>query len=267
MLVSTIVLGSFAIAGTTKDRAPVDQIYLFKINLTDLNVDNAIEESTGVDLSSVVSVDDVLQELGVSEIYSFGLWGYCQGDNDNGDYSVNNCSSPEPLYSIDPLAVLNSNLEGYSFLLPTKVQDYISTLQTAVKVVFITSIAGVSLAALALIFTVFSFGSKILSFVSTLVGLLSLVSLLIAAAASLGTSLIVTNYFEDNVGDYGIHANLGNNIFQGLIWGAAGAALIGTFFNLFAICCGRTRKNKSKSEEEAPMMVYQERKYGNYESQ
>lgn len=254
--IAALVLGAFACAGSTKDMTPVDQIYMLRMNITDIDVSSVFGSSVSASISA--------SDLGLSDIYSIGMWGYCKGDNDNGDYNVTYCSKPTPMFLFDPVSILTEDLStsisSSDLNLPDKVEDYIKTAKIVSKVIFITTIIGVVAAFVVAVLTLLSFCSHFVSCVATILSIITFLALGIAAAASTAAYTIVKKYFNDALDDYGISATLSNYRFYGLIWAAFVAALITAVFSLFAICCGRTSsKTKVVEVEKEPFMGYEER--------
>lgn len=252
--IGALVLGALACAGSTKNMNPVNQIYMFRLNVTDIN------------LSSVFSgVSIQASDIGLSDIYSIGMWGYCKGDNDNGNYQVKNCSSPKAMYLFDPVKILSedldSNLSMNDLKLPDKIENYIKTAKIVSKIIFITTIIGVVGSFVTAVLILLSFCSHAVSCIATIFGIISFLGLGIGAAASTGAYSIVKKYFNDATSEYGISGTLSNYRFYGLIWAATVVALIACFLNFFAICCGRTasRRTKVVEVEKEPFMGYQER--------
>lgn len=52
-------------------------------------------------------VNSIAQTLGLRGFYQVGLWNYCEGYPSEG---VTSCGPPRALYSLDPVAVLLSQL-------------------------------------------------------------------------------------------------------------------------------------------------------------
>lgn len=258
LLIGAVVLGSLAIGGSTDNIPVIKDVYLFKVDLSNLNVQTALNLTSSEYDSE--SVSEVLSELGISEIYSFGLWSYCKGDATNStNFDVTYCSDPTPLYIFQPYEIIKSVLDDISIQLPQQVQDYFTIAENTIKLIFICAIIGVCLAFITLIFTLISYCSKVISCISLIIGILSAVALILAAAGATGVFLVLQNYFQDAT-EYGIDATLGNKYFYAFIWTSVGATIVATLFNFFAICCGRTKAKKQSYDPDAvPMMVYQEK--------
>lgn len=244
---ASIILGALAIAGSTTNHNPINQTYLFKLNITGATstVNSALASSS-------------VSSLGLSDIYTFGLWGYCKGDSDNGSYKPTWCSDPKPMYIFNPVDTLENELDSTSdtLTLPSQFQDYVSTAKVVSKMIFICGIIGVAAAFLTGVLTLFSFCSHGVSCISVIIGLISFLSLLICAASSTGAFLILKKYLNNATDDYGITGGLDGYYFYGFIWAAVAAALIAVVFNFFGMCLGSTR-SRSKSIEEEPMLYYE----------
>lgn len=252
--IAALILGALACAGSTKNMDPVNQIYMFRLNISDIDVSSVFGSS--VTLSA--------NDIGLSDIYSIGMWGYCKGENDNGEYKVKSCTNPTPMYLFDPVKILTedlgSDISVDDLNLPDKIENYVKTAKIVSKLIFITTLIGVIAAFLVAVLTILSFCSHFVSCLATLLAIISFLGLLLSAAASTGVYTIVKKYFNDSASQYGITGTLSNYHFYGLIWGATAAALITCVFNFFAICCGRTsRKSKVVEVEKEPFMGYEER--------
>jgi hypothetical protein len=248
--IAAIVLGALAIAGSTSNHSPINQIYLFQMNIT--GATSAV--------NSQITSETSLESLGLSDIYTFGMWGYCRGSsNSNGDYTPTWCSEPKSMYMFNPVDTLENELnDKYSITLPSEFTNYISTIRTVTKMFFITSLIGCAAAALTGIFTLLSFCSHGISCISMIIGVITFIAFLIVGGASTGAFLLLRNYLNNSVEEYGVKGSLGNWTFYGLVWGAVVASALTAIFNLFGICCGRTA-SRPKSQEEMPMMQYIEK--------
>lgn len=243
--IAAIVLSALAIAGQTKAAQPVKDIYMLQINLT---------EATST-FSSLTSGSVNLESYGIGEIYSFGMWGYCKGDSQDGKYNVTYCSKPKSMYVFDPVSLFEDEL-NVSVTLPDKVKDYITVSKVVSKLIFITGLIGACSAVLTGVFTIVSFKSHMVSCIAMLFGIISFVALALCAAASTAMFSIFEKYFNDEASTYGITASLGDKHFYAFIWAATAAALIACILNFFAICCGSTRSRGGE-----PKMGYHERGY------
>lgn len=267
--VGTVILSAFACAGSTSNKSPVNDIYLFKMNLQNLSV------------SEVYGLDVSLSSLNISNIITIGMWGYCKGEYDESvadSYRVEYCSTPKAMYVFNPIELLEQQLNSSLSLtstevdilnqvdvdvdvkLPNQVEDYIKTVKILSKVIFICTIIGVCAGFVSGVLTLFSFCSHCLSFLAAAFGLVSFLSLIISGGAATGGYELIKKYFNKEVETFGIESGLGNYYFYALIWASVAAALLLTLTNFFAICCGSTRSVRREVViEKQPFMGYEEK--------
>ena len=84
--------------GETQNKDVMRSTYFININLSNiipLSVPNA------------VLINSIAQSVGLHDFYRVGLWGYCEGYNDQG---VTSCSSPQTLYWFNPVEIIQSQL-------------------------------------------------------------------------------------------------------------------------------------------------------------
>lgn len=256
-------------------------IYLLEIDASNISISALIPAAANIDISP--------QQLGLSDVYTLGMWGYCEGTAssdaqtdrdeilglDNVDFTA--CSSPKAMYVFDPESfiqdVLNTSaslnqvnsyldilgVDNVDISLPQDLVDYEDTIRAVSKMIFICTIIGIVLTFIQVLFSIGAFFSKGWSCATTVVSILSFVSLIIGAGGATGMYRIVQTIFNDNLGEYGVRAGLSRN-FLVFYWLAVALNLIALVFWIFSICCGSTRKRSrsyTDSAEKQPMMVYQ----------
>lgn len=75
-------------------------LYLDLSNIIPLSVPNA------------VLINSIARSIGLHDFYQVGLWGFCEGYNDEG---ITNCSKPKTLYAFNPVDIIvNELLAGAS---------------------------------------------------------------------------------------------------------------------------------------------------------
>jgi hypothetical protein len=75
-------------------------LYLDLSNIIPLSVPNA------------VLINSIARSIGLHDFYQVGLWGFCEGYNDEG---ITACSKPKTLYAFNPVdIILNELLAGAS---------------------------------------------------------------------------------------------------------------------------------------------------------
>ncbi|AOA61323.1 Cell wall integrity protein [Komagataella phaffii CBS 7435] len=271
----------FSCIGSTKNNEFLTSIYLLEIDASNISISALIPAAANIDISP--------QQLGLSDVYTLGMWGYCEGTAssdaqtdrdeilglDNVDFTA--CSSPKAMYVFDPESfiqdVLNTSaslnqvnsyldilgVDNVDISLPQDLVDYEDTIRAVSKMIFICTIIGIVLTFIQVLFSIGAFFSKGWSCATTVVSILSFVSLIIGAGGATGMYRIVQTIFNDNLGEYGVRAGLSRN-FLVFYWLAVALNLIALVFWIFSICCGSTRKRSrsyTDSAEKQPMMVYQ----------
>lgn len=271
----------FCCIGSTKNNDFLTSIYLLEIDASNISISALIPGANNIDISP--------QQLGLSDVYTLGMWGYCQGTVsadastdrdeiigvDKVDFTA--CSTPKAMYVFDPesfvqdvlnttasLDDVNSLLEtlgvdNVDVTLPEDLLDYENTIRSVSKMIFICTIIGICLTFLQVLFSIGAFFSKGWSCATTVVSIMSFVSLILGGGGATGMYLVVQGIFNDNLNEYGIRAGL-SGTFLIFYWLAIALNLIALVFWIFSICCGSTRKRSrshTDSAEKQPMMVYQ----------
>lgn len=144
--IATTILSIFALVGSYKNEAYLTKIYLLDFHLTDLDVSQLIDFNgfskrdsiqpdktlNKKDLAS--SISDILstisgivssityEDMGLAQVYSVSLWGYCKGDVkgssdtekgfDNSNINFTWCSDPKPGFYFDPLTIIKHELNN-----------------------------------------------------------------------------------------------------------------------------------------------------------
>lgn len=125
-----LVLSIFALAGSANNNAFLTNIFLFEMNFTTIDLAGVIGTAQP-SLSSVVSEisgslgTGLHREMGLSDIYTIGMWGYCKGNMDGTDSGIDPlsaelldthnvnftyCSSPRAMYEFEPIELVKSQI-------------------------------------------------------------------------------------------------------------------------------------------------------------
>ncbi|KAH3675152.1 hypothetical protein WICMUC_002808 [Wickerhamomyces mucosus] len=280
-----LILGAISFAGSTTTKSSViESTYLIKIDLTHVNTQEFFN-----------SDDQTLEQLGLSEIYTFGLWGYCKGNrNNNADsdliddnditaediknwfesetYNVTYCSKPKPMFAFDLIDTLTNDIssasEDLNISLPTDVKNYANTAKLVSKLVFVILLIGIITLALSLIFILFSFCSKFFSFSAAISEIIAFVALIIGSGAAIAVFNTIKKGFNNSATTYGILVSLGDKKFYILIWVSVALTFIAFVFNIVAGCIGNAgrRSGPQKGSRalrtnvgEDPFMGYEEK--------
>ncbi|CDK24125.1 unnamed protein product [Kuraishia capsulata CBS 1993] len=282
-----LVLSAIACSGASGKNKLLTSVYELKLNFADADVSQLLNVSLGDSVS--------LSDVGISDVYIFGMWGHCQGNlnssadsgsttldkdlNLNSGVTWTHCSKPKAMYVFDPVSFFSDQLNVSSSLsstvedladdigisLPSKIDDYTKTAKILSKLIFICTIIGVVLAFVTLVLgflTGCCCGGGMGCFV-TFISLLSTVSLLLACGASTGMYQYIVHQFS-NASAYGVDATMSKN-YLGAFWGGLGASLLSTVFWFLSSCCsccgsapsgGCCGRRGPLPDDEKPMLVY-----------
>ncbi|KAJ5103247.1 hypothetical protein N7532_003776 [Penicillium argentinense] len=251
----------------------LSDLYFLRINLQNIssNGTKTVSEikdflsENGISTVSADEVSDVLKTLQddsqLADFYSIGLWGYCQGSIENGDYKTEKCSKPKAEFYFDPLDVWGlSDNEAIKNELPDDYNKIMKVYKAVSKWMFIAYLVAFILGIVELLIGIFAICSRWGSCVTTLFAVLFF---LFTAAASI-TSTVLFSVVDGSAGTllkaYGITLDIGKNMLAAT-WIAVAFALFGVFFWTFSVCCcsGRSpynHKNRNRggavTAEKAP---------------
>lgn len=275
MLIALILTGLSQGGSRTKDVGFNASTYLIKIDLSNANMDKVFSNH-----------DQTIHQMGFSELYSFGLWGYCKGSRagaststtsvstsqeikewfSSGDYNVTFCSKPKALFTLDITNILLNditNSKSISINLPTAVSDQNKSIKTTGHVVFVVLLIGVTSLGLSMLCILFSFLLPSIVKFAVGFGLIALLALIIGAASSLVVFTKLMNNLNDAVEAYGIIATLAPKKFYGMLWAAVVLTFIALIFSLVSCCLlrstNRERTRTQMSQEENPFMGYEQK--------
>lgn len=91
------------VIGSVSNRPVVRDTYFLKMDLSDI-----IPVSVGD--ADAVLVNSIARSIGLHDFYQVGLWGFCEGYNNEG---ITRCTKPQALYAFNPVEIiLNELLSG-----------------------------------------------------------------------------------------------------------------------------------------------------------
>ncbi|PLB45499.1 hypothetical protein P170DRAFT_413762 [Aspergillus steynii IBT 23096] len=226
----------------------LNELYFFRANLenmttsatTDSKVSDALEKAhlkvNDGDIKS--ALEQVQKQFGISDFYTVGLWGYCDGNvTDSNEYKVEECSKPKAQFYFDPLKVWNLEDSGLDNALPDGMSKALNIYKNVSKWMFVAYIVAFVATVVELIVGVFAVCSRWGSCVTTLV---SGVAFLFTTAASVTATAMfatVTGTFNENLKDYGIKGNMGKNIYVATWLAVAFSLGAGLFWMISSCCC------------------------------
>lgn len=139
---------------------------------TDSKVSDALESAhLKVDDGDIKSaLEQVQKQFGVSDFYTVGLWGYCDGNvTDSNEYKVEECSKPKAQFYFDPLKVWNLEESGLENALPDGISKALNIYKNVSKWMFVAYIVAFVATVVELVVGVFAICSRWGSCVTTLV--------------------------------------------------------------------------------------------------
>lgn len=258
--VVAVALTIVMLLGSTKQAPGLKDVYYMRIdvsNITDTPIEG-LNDATGGFASQVIN--DVIDQLGISDVYDAGVSGYCEGEVKDGDYKLDKCHTGDLPYWFDLQTIIENQIKaGIKFKLPDDVKDYEKILKTASKAMWVCYVIGVVVCGLTIFIGLFSFHSRIASFCTALVSFVGFLAIMVASALGTGIYKTYSHYFNEEVNKYGIKASL-NSKALAITWVATAAALWATVWWVISICCGHTaRRNRirgSDYEEKEPFIGY-----------
>src|SRR5271170_1306380 len=196
----------------------------------------------------------IAQNLGLHDFYQNSLWGYCEGDNENG--TVSSCSTPTPMYTFDPTQIFAKELyAGQVVDIPTSIQDNLNKLHTATQWMFAMYIVGVVLAFITILIGLTALFTRFGSLVSTFVSFLAFLFILAATLVAQIMFVIYRNVINGTIVQLNVSASLGTAMFA-FSWTASAAALVAFFGFCFGICCGTGRRGYYVEKREDAGRIY-----------
>lgn len=263
----SLVLVAIACAGSSRNNTLLTNTYLIDINLSGLNPSlilslNGVSSAITSQVSSLTQGQSTNRDLGLSDVYTFGMWGYCKGNLRSGasnqEYSTDGvdftfCSKPKAMYVFNPADVLLSDISGSEtdlndvvdsldsagVTLPSSIEDYMRIVTPLSKLIFICTIIGLALTCLQLLLSFFTVCSRGCSCFVFFLGSISFISLILACGASTGAFMYIRREFNNSVSDFGITADL-SRYYLAFYWAGCVASLVSTIFWFLSICCCST---------------------------
>ncbi|KAI0536353.1 SUR7/PalI family-domain-containing protein [Xylaria digitata] len=217
--------------GNTGRNSILKEIYLFKLDLTNILAQSA---PSGVTLQNSIA-----RTLGLHDFYQVGLWNFCEGYNDEG---ITSCSKPSVTFWFNPVEIiLNELLSGASIAFPSEVNDILTILRLAYRIMFWFFLGGLIVDGFLLV------GSPLVLYsrwFSVPVGITSgLASLAVVVGAILGTVIsYVFNQALSSQPDLGVTASTGMEMLA-FMWTAAGFNLLAFFVHAVLGCYCTSRRD------------------------
>jgi len=207
-----------------------------------VDVNHVVDESINNDLLIDLSGADL------DDFYTVGLWNYCSGAIIDGKDVVEYCSSFKTLFwlNIKDIWADTGKIQEH---FPKEVESGFRIYEKVSKWVTAAFFAGTLSIAAQFLIGVF------LSFCCTLgicgIGTVAVISTFFVITLSVTVSIFfgaLSNIMNKYLDGYGIHCNMGRNIYI-LLWMAALFSGSAMMFWIFDVCCGFFGKNKKSHRE------------------
>jgi hypothetical protein len=206
-------------------------------------------------------------DLGLSNLYDIGLWGWCY-TSQNG---TRTCTKPEFNWAQKELNMTTSNLKtlatkaGQNITLPKEITDAVEAFGTITKWTEVVFIIAVIALGIELIVGLFTSCSRIVSCITYLIAGVATVAVCTFASLATAMAVVVVGAVEASAKFYGVKADM-NTKYLATVWIAAAFAIAAGFFWLFTICCckpdhssrsSRKRHSDDAGEKLMPVGAYQ----------
>ncbi|KAL9103809.1 MAG: hypothetical protein Q9163_001186 [Psora crenata] len=252
-LVCLILVG---LGGTNKNNSTYNNLYFFRANTSDINVDASIVDiplPDGINLPGDVANNSggaVKSALDIKDFYRVSLWNYCSGDftsNSTGGVSesVTFCSPRRNEFWFNPVEVWGLNSTGVERFFGDELRSGLNTYKTVAKWMFICYLVAVIATVVEILVGFLALFSRLGSLITTIVSTVS--SLFVFAFALTATILYSTlaGAFNTALNKYNVHGSLGRNIYVAAWLGVAFSLGAGLFW-LFSSCCCSGRSDRIK---------------------
>ncbi|KAL9620302.1 MAG: hypothetical protein Q9160_005201 [Pyrenula sp. 1 TL-2023] len=251
-LLATILLILVEI-GNINSKPGIRSTYFFRIDLS-----NIVPQS----IPNAVLVNSVARSIGLHDFYQVGLWGFCEGYNDQG---ITSCSKPKTLYAFNPVQILlNELLAGATIALPSDINRALHIVRVASQWMFACFLVGTIFTFLCIFIAplgpsshphYYHRGRRIL-LRSVPLSIFTFLALFFTAAGSVVATVMFTIFRNiiTSQSELQIDASLGQ-MMLGFMWTAVGLDLIG-FLDQVGMCCGvlccsgRRKRIKEKQVQE-----------------
>ncbi|KAL8381382.1 hypothetical protein RB595_005581 [Gaeumannomyces hyphopodioides] len=278
-LLTLASLISLLIAGLAGAVGNKDGLYIFRVNLTELQVQpNVLGSLVGRSPEPLPQAAPLIAaatshqqkqanqagnitaaDLGLHKIYDINLWGYCFTPQ-SGDRSCLepkfNWAETEVNNTIGNIKKLAS-VAGKSVTLPKTMEDALKSFGNVIRwteIVFIIAALGLGVA---LLLGVISNCSRAVSCLTWVVSGVASAAVCGFASLATATATIVVGTAESTAKIYGVRSNF-NTQFLAVAWISVAFALAAGFFWLLTICCCKpeSRRRSSDSEKHVPVGAY-----------
>ncbi|MCJ1276401.1 hypothetical protein MMC21_004206 [Puttea exsequens] len=255
-LVCLIIVG---LGGTNKNNSSFNNLYFFRANTSDINVDPSLINLPSNDITDKlgnITGGTVKAALDIKDFYHVHLWNYCDGDfgtNSTGGVSesVTYCSPHTNEFWFNPVSVWGLNNTGVDQFFSKELRAGLATYKTVTKWMFIAYIVALISTIAEILVGFLALFSRLGSVATTIVSTIS--SLFVVGFALTSTILYATlaSTFNSALKKYSIHGSLGHSIYVA-IWLAVAFSWAAGLFWLFSSCCCSGRSDRIKGYGDEP---------------
>ena len=252
-IASLVCLVLVGLGGTNKDNSTYNDLYFFRANTSDINVDPSL-----INLPSNPVTDKIVSQaqgtvktaLNIKDFYHVSLWNYCSGDfNTNSTGSVTDsvtfCSPHTNEYWFNPVEVWGLNNTGVDQFFSPELRTGLNTYQTVAKWMFIAYLVALISTIVEILVGFLALFSRLGSVATTII---STISALFTIAFALTATILYASLaatFNSALNKYNIHGSLGRSLYI-TTWLAVAFSLAAGLFWLFSSCCCSGRSDRIK---------------------
>ncbi|KAG0689032.1 hypothetical protein C6P40_000204 [Pichia californica] len=235
--------------GTIGEQMSKSSIFLLELNFVNVDLSSIYSEASSYTAS----------ELGFSDAYIFGMYGYCRGTQGTSttsvdkiwediNFSSSSCTNSSITYEFNPVSFVVNEINDYNTLgisitsddisLPGNLGNYIKTAEHISQVIYICSIIAICLSVVAILCEILCwcmFSMAVVEFFQTL----SFFAAIISSACATGAFKYIETEFNKYESTFGISAKLSKN-FLVLTWVGTGISLLTILLIMFTRCCMRS---------------------------
>ncbi|KAG8622824.1 hypothetical protein KVT40_009335 [Elsinoe batatas] len=230
LLIAVVFLILVESGSTSANSSIRNSIYFIKLDMT-----NIIPQS----VPNAVLVNSIARTLGLHDFYQIGLWGFCQGYNNEG---VTECSTPTKLYWFNPVEILVSQLlAGATIALPTDVTDILDLIRLASNWMFSLFLSGLVLAFVMIFLAPLAVLSRWVALITSIFTFLAALFITVASVIATVMFFIMRNAFT-SVAELNIESSLGTKMFV-FMYIAVAASVLAALIQIGECCCCASRRD------------------------
>ncbi|KAL6707913.1 hypothetical protein ACN47E_003587 [Coniothyrium glycines] len=229
--------------GGVRNRSVINNWYFLRLDVSDI-------VASSVPGSQLINT--IAQSLGLHDYYQTGLWGYCEGFENEG---VTFCSDPQTLFWFNPIEILQEELlAGASINLPSSLNDDLELVRVASRWMFGLFLTGTCLSFVLIFLMPVSVYTRWLALP---VAIFAFLNALIVTAASIVATVLFIIYRNTltSVEELNIDAELGTTLYA-FMWVASAFAILAWLVQMGLCCCCASRRSVKKNNKRNSEKAY-----------